>query len=266
MTLLYKTVEQTNWQNATMRQTVAQGDVYAQTLNATDVVQAIDYQICVWDKQGTTDCTRAYTISVGDFRITAPDLAIVYANQTVDVLVILESIGWFSSPVKLSLTEIPSNAKALFDSLIVRPTPTFKATALLRLSIEPLTTPGPRILGFQGEAEGLARRFSLTVLVPGFEFDVTPFIQRVAPGEFSTFKITLTPTHAFQNAVSLKLDNAVVGIDYKFSSSYVILGGSATLTLSVVVSKTLATGLYTFLLTAWGGGQQRQIPINLAVG
>ncbi len=106
------------------------------------------------------------------------------------------------------------------------------------------------------------------VVTPDFSITATPSVQTVAPGNGTTYNLTLTPSAGFTGQVSLSVTGSLpAGVNATLNPSNVIINdaSSKSSTLTVTTSASTPVGTFPLTVTAISGNLQHTATASLKV-
>jgi uncharacterized membrane protein len=205
--------------------------------------------------------------STPDFSLSATPASqtVVHGNGTSFALSLTPSNG-FAGNVSLSLGPLPAGVNATFNT---NPVPSGSGTSTLTVTTTSSTAPGNYTLTITGTSGSLTKSAIVTLVVnaastPDFSLSATPASQTVAPGNGTSYTLTLTPSIGFASNVSLSLGTLPAGVNATFNTNPV-LNGSGTSTLTVTTTSSTAPGNYTLTINGTSGSLTHSATVALVV-
>jgi uncharacterized membrane protein len=207
------------------------------------------------------------SLSTPDFSLntTPASQTVLPGNGTSYALSLTPSNG-FASNVSLSVGGLPAGANATFNK---NPVPKGSGTSTLTVTTPSSTAPGNYTLTITGTSGSLTHSAAVTLVVnaastPDFSLSATPASQTVAPGNGTSYTLTLTPSNGFASNVSLSLGTLPAGVNATFNTNPV-LNGSGTSTLTVTTTSSTAPGNYTLTINGTSGSLTHSATVALVV-
>ena len=205
--------------------------------------------------------------STPDFSLSATPASqtVAHGNGTSYALSLTPSNG-FAGGVTLSLYPLPAGVNATFNT---NPVPGGSGSSTLSVTTTSSTAPGTYTLIITGTSGSLTKSAIVTLVVnaastPDFSLSATPASQTVAPGNGTSYTLTLTPSNGFTGNVSLSLGALPAGVNATFNTNP-IPNGSGTSTLKVTTTSSTALGTYTLTITGTSGSLTHSTSVTLIV-
>ena len=168
--------------------------------------------------------------------------------------------GGFSSEVSFTVTGLPAGATPAFT-----PPATTGDSSTLAIATTAAVPGGTYPLTVTATGGGLTRTATATLVVsaPDFTLAATPPSQTVAPGEATTFGVTVTRVNGFADAVGFTVSGLPAGATGSFAPASTT--GTAT-TLTIGTNTSVAAGTYVLTITGTAGAVTRTTTVTLVVG
>jgi uncharacterized membrane protein len=205
--------------------------------------------------------------STPDFSLSATPASqtVAQGNGTSYTLTLTPS-GGFAGNVSLSLGALPAGVNAAFNT---NPITGGSGTSTLTVTTTSNTAPGNYNLTITGTSGSLTHSAAVTLVVnaastPDFSLSATPASQTVAPGNGTSYTLTLTPSNGFASNVSLSLGALPAGVNATFNTNP-IPNGSGTSTLTVTTTSSTTPGTYTLTITGTSGSLTHSTSVTLIV-
>jgi hypothetical protein len=220
------------------------------------------YRPIFWNTAELFDATTP------NFKISAtPASQTVNLGNTISYTVTVTPTNGFAGNVSLNLS-VPSNATGTLSTYTI---PNGSGTSTL--TITPTSSPTPGVFNYYptvtATSGSLTHSVSVTMTVnslttPDFSLSATPASQAVAPGNGTSYALTLTPSNGFAGNVSLSLGALPAGVNATFNTNP-IPNGSGTSTLTVTTASSTAPGTYTLTITGTSGSLMHSTSVTLIV-
>jgi uncharacterized membrane protein len=265
VTLHYRIRSSNEWKIRQMLPIVRDGHVYLLDIPEADVTEPIDYQICVMDKSNTMQCTRTYTILVGDFYFIAYTTPTFYANQTSSLNIEIQSVNHFDRPVDLSISGLPSGVSATFEPSKATPIPSGRTAVKLNFRIRTDAPVGKYDLTVVGTYGSVTRSFTMTLSIPDFEIVVTPSSLTMERNEFASLTLTLRSLNGFDSDIRIVVEGYPNGVLVVVTQRAIRLNGGAVLVFIIETASSAETGTYNIVVSVIGGGRLNTFTIMLVI-
>jgi hypothetical protein len=210
---------------------------------------------------------NSFTTPFFSFNATPASQTVLPGNGTSYALSLTPS-GGFAGNVSLSVAGLPAGANA---TLSTNPVPNGSGTSTLTVTTPSSTAPGNYGLTITGTSPSLSFSNSVGVTLvvnaastPDFSLSATPASQTVAPGNGTSYALSLTPSNGFAGNVTLSLGPLPAGVNATFNTNPVPKG-SGTSTLSVTTASSTPTGAYTITITGTSGSLTKSAIVTLVV-
>lgn len=178
--------------------------------------------------------------------------------------VTVKSGGGFSSPVTLSVSDIPPDSNANFSAVIVTPTSQGNQSTLT-ISTDQNTSTGTFNFVVNGTADSQneTTSASITVTVPTegfFELDIDPDERTVFRGSSTIFTITVQSSNGFNSPVSLDVSGLTTDLTASFMPSPVTppANGEQDSTLTITAESDADIDSYALTITGTSPGVATQ--------
>jgi PKD repeat protein len=217
--------------------------------------------LTVTDNGGLVSPAATRTITVPDFAISAsPSSQSVLVGGTTSYAMTIGGGTGFSSTVALSVTGLPAGASASFTPASV----SGSGSSTLNVAITTATPGGTYQLRITGTAGSIVHSTTVTLVVAGdFAITATPSLVTIARNGTAAYITTIVPGPGFSGTTSLSVTGLPKTGVAKFSSSSIVNGGSATL--SVDTKKQVPRGTYPLKITGTSGATTHSVTVTLVV-
>jgi hypothetical protein len=195
-----------------------------------------------------------------------PDTQEVYAGDSVEYSVILESLYGFASPCTLTLRGLPADASVDFDPDVLTPTDSSK----LQITTGASTPTGAHAMWVIATemTKGVVDSAELVLIVspkPDFTIDAQPDTQTVQAGSSVDFDVILTSLYGFSSPCTLTISGLPVGASESFNPNPVIPTNTSNLQISVADTTDPGTYNVTVTATEMGKGASHSAEFALIV-
>ena len=242
---------------------VAVGDSSTLTVATTTSTPAGTYTLTISGTSGMTHATSvALVVNAPDFSLAvAPASACTARAGKAVYTVRTASLGGFTGYAKLSVTGVPTNAKAAFSTTSLAPGGTATLT-VTTASTTPLATYTMTVAALSGTIKHTAAA-TLDVRVPDFSVSASPASVTAQKGGKAVYTVSTSSLDGCSGTALLSVTGLPLYAKAAFSVTSVAIGGSATLT--ITNSTTTPDGTFTPTITASGGGTTRTTQATLVV-
>jgi subtilase family serine protease len=163
------------------------------------------------------------------------------------------SIGGFSSGVSLSVSGLPAGVSASFSPQSV----TGSGSSTLTIATGAATPAGTYNFTVTAQSGGLVHTATISIVVqatasPNFSISVSPGSENIKAGNVASYKVTISGSGGFADAVSLSVSGLPSGASQSFSPAAVTGSGSSTLT--ITTSRSTPRGTYQLAISGAGTG------------
>ncbi|MEM3489436.1 MAG: carboxypeptidase regulatory-like domain-containing protein [Nitrososphaerota archaeon] len=204
-----------------------------------------------------------------------PSSRTISQGETTTYQVTANSQNGWNTPVTLSVSGLPSGASATFNPNPITPT----ATSTLTISTSPSTPTGVKTITVTGTGGSKSHTTSASLTIQQSstsDFNLVAYPDSLSfakPSSGSTSKtstITITSINGFNSQVSLSAGwsgTAPSGVTYSLSKYLVTppVNGQDTSTLTVTVSSTASTGIFTLLITGISGSLSKGDEVTITI-
>jgi hypothetical protein len=204
--------------------------------------------------------SRSFTLSA------SPSAQTVSPGGTASYGINIAPTGGFNDPVTFSVSGLPSGATATFT-----PNPA-SVSSTLSVATTASTPPGGYTLTITGTSAGLTRTTTVTLTVTAvaagdFSLSASPASRTVAPGEATTYTVTINRTGGFSLVLSGSVTGAPAGVTATIPNE---LNGVAplfgdTFTVNVRVATNTPPGTYPLTINVFTGQLLRSTTVQLTV-
>jgi uncharacterized membrane protein len=182
------------------------------------------------------------------------------ANYSVNV----SSLNGFSGNVALSVSGLPAGATYSFVPTSI----TGSGTSAMTITTGSSTPAGNYVLTIRGISGSLDHStpvtLSVAVPIPDFTLNVTPAVNTVVQGSFTTYTVTVSSLNGFDGIVDLSLSALPSGTFYSFTPGSIAGSGSSTLTIATSSSTPVGT-TYPLTITGTSGNIVRSKAVTFVV-
>jgi RHS repeat-associated protein len=204
-----------------------------------------------------------YNANLPDFLMAvAPTSRTITQGQTTTYSFTFSTVNGFNSSVSLSLSGLPANATASWETNPLIP----PASSLLTITTQAGTPVGEYTLTVTGSGGGQTHTANIALIVqPATDFTlmVTPTSRTVTQGQETTYTVELTEVNGFDDPVTLNVTGLPAGASAGWSSNPIVPSGSSVLT--ITTSPTAPVGSYNLTINATGGGQSHSTAATLTI-
>lgn len=182
------------------------------------------------------------------------------ANYTVSI----SPLNGFTGTVGLGVTGLPAGATPVFTPSSISGG---SGTSTLSISIPANATANSYTLTITGTSGTLTQSATATLQVtgpPDYTVGIQPSSQNVAPGNSTSYVVTVTPLNGFNGGVSLLTSGLPTGVTATFNPGS-ITGGSGTTNLTIAVPSGIAPNNYPFTVNATSGMLSHSAGATLSV-
>jgi uncharacterized membrane protein len=146
--------------------------------------------------------------------------------------------GGFNASVTLSVSGLPSGARATFSS---NPINGGSGHSTVRVSTNTSTAPGTYALTITGTSGSVTQTTTVALVVNAFSISVSPSSHTVARGNTTTYAVTVTALNGFNGTVSLRARSLPSNTSASFNPSSITASGTSTMTVTTTTSTPTGT-------------------------
>ena len=226
-------------------------------------------------------CTIHYPAMTGSFVVQPlpqPDFSIASSPSSLGVIqgsagnttiITLSSLKGFAGTVSLTATPSQSGFIASFNPSSITLASGGSGTSIMTVSTSS-TPPGFYSITVNGTSGSTtnATKVSITVTIPDFRLNPSPFSLSLSQGSAATTTITITSLSGFKGTLTLTGTTSPSGPSLSFNPASVTLpsGGSGTSIMTLSTNGSVGTGSYTVTVTVTNGTltHSTTVPVTIA--
>jgi len=188
----------------------------------------------------STTVTLIVNSSSQSFSLSAsPTSRTVTQGSSASYTATVAASGGFTGSVTLSVSGLPTNARATFSS---NPINGGSGNSTMRVTTSSSTPTGSYTLTITGTSGSITQSTTVTLVVNSFSMSVSPSSQTVTRGNTTTYTVTVTAINGFSGTVSLRARSLPSNSTASFSPSSI--RGSGTSTMTVTTTASTPTGTF----------------------
>jgi autotransporter-associated beta strand protein len=194
-----------------------------------------------------------------------PISSVVAAGANTNYTLTVAPLGGFTNTVNLSVTGLPPNTAANFNSSSVNAATLNFASTNITLSIQTSnSTPvGSYTLNIIGTSGSVSHTNKVTLVVGSFALSAAPPSQTVSAGNSAPFTATVTTNSGYSGSVSFGISGLPANTSAAFSPGS--LSGAGNSTLNVTTAASTPAGNYTLTIFATNGAVTASTTVSLTV-
>jgi hypothetical protein len=240
------------------------------TISASTTASVGTYTLRVTGVDGSTPHSVDVTVQITsttqptqDFTITAnPQSVTLVQGSQGSVMVTIQSLGTFSSPVTLSTSGVPAGASAVFSTNSLTPGPGGNTQSAMTITTSTTVTPTTYAIMITGLGGSVFHSTSITLTVtsaatPDFSLSSSKSVVTVTQGQSSTDTIFVTSNRGFNSLVTLSaswMSTNPAGVTTNIISPVVPAPNtSASSTLTISASGSAPAGNFTVRVVGISG-------------
>ena len=233
------------------------------------------YTITVTGTNGTLGPSHMTSISVTvnspNFSLTAnpTSIGVIRGSAGNMTTITLKSLNGFAGTVSLTATPSDSGLADYFNPASVTLASGGSGTSTISVSTSS-TAPGFYSIMVNGTSGSTtnATTLSITVTIPDFRMNPSPFSLSLAQGSSATTTITITSLSGFKGTLTITGTISPSGPSVSFNPASVALfsGGSVTSVMTLSTNGSVGTGTYTVTVTVTNGTLTHSTTVPVTIG
>jgi uncharacterized membrane protein len=202
------------------------------------------YTVTITGTSGNVTHTTTVTLTVNSssqsFSVSAsPTSRTVTQGSSASYTATVAPSGGFTGSVTLSVSGLPTNARATFSS---NPISGGSGNSTMRVTTSSSTPTGNYTLTITGTSGSITQSTAVTLVVNSFSISVSPSSQTVTRGNTTAYTVNVTAINGFNGTVSLRARSLPANSSASFSPSSI--RGSGTSTMTVTTTTSTPTGTF----------------------
>ena len=241
------------------------------TVETTTLTPAGNYTLVVTGtRTDYADWVHSWAITVrvnGFFVAPTPMAKSVVPGESTTFNIGIQSVGTFSSTVKLHTSGVPSGMNATVNPKSVLPPPSGLASSVLTIATAISLSQGTYYLTVIGTSGSLTSSQSIAVNVGEFSVTAEPNSRTVAQGSSATYTVIGTSSGDYSGTMTLAVSGVPAGVNYEFNPSSILIppASSNSSTLNLNVSSNAAAATHTLTVTGTSGSRSHSTTVTLVI-